>query len=79
MTSNVVNLFATDDIPLMLRNMADRIEAGEEGVLDAMVAFTLDEHGNVTGYGWGADIDALRMLGILRLLDTYWLHEVMGA
>lgn len=75
--SNIINLFATKDIPLMLRTLADRIEDGEVEPLESMIAFTVGkEGGDIEGYGWGEDVDPLKIVGTLHLCQLMILGNL---
>lgn len=52
------------DIALQLRNMADRIESGEQGAATALMI--VDSGNGVELFGWGL-IDGMRCLGLFNL------------
>lgn len=54
------------DVPGVLRAMADQIEAGAYGDIDAAVLVTEDVHGNVRTFGAGKN-DYYRGLAVLQL------------
>lgn len=74
--SNVIKLHRTKDIPMMLREMADRIEDGECGDLHSMFAFTVSDDQETSFFGWGEDLDHRTLAGILSIAASQFIVEV---
>lgn len=59
-----------DDVVLMLREQADKIEAGEYGVVSGSVFVFHNEDGELAVFGWGKDVqkvsDAYYILSLAR-------------
>ena len=72
--SNVIRLFPTTDIPTMLREMADRLDAGEAGDVRSMFAFTVDPDDEIVFYGWGADLSKREIIALLAMAKHDFLN-----
>lgn len=75
--SNVTNLFErkVSDIPAMLRNMADRVEAGE---VDATSMLTIAIGDEIQFFNWGDSISPMEILGYIEYAKLEWIDDYIG-